>query len=125
MRDWLVTTPRLVRTLVGTLALVVVWLLAPIVAIAVTEVYETIHYPTPTVDDFNLDVAFVLFGVWCVVMLFGSSSVVSLWLSWMSLPREWTPSAGPHCNRCAYDLRGTTSDTCPECGNPVAPRDER
>ena len=25
----------------------------------------------------------------------------------------------PHCSNCGYDLHGTTSPTCPECGHPI------
>ncbi len=27
-------------------------------------------------------------------------------------------SAHPHCGQCWYDLHGTKSETCPECGTP-------
>lgn len=30
--------------------------------------------------------------------------------------RRWRPHAKGQCEHCAYDLRGTSSDRCPECG---------
>ena len=29
------------------------------------------------------------------------------------------------CQQCDYDLRGTDSDTCPECGQPIGPKQQQ
>lgn len=31
----------------------------------------------------------------------------------------------PHCSKCRYSLKGSSSDTCPECGEPIDPELDR
>lgn len=60
----------------------------------------------------------VVFPHWAAVALF---SVVLLWHLWRFVlrtrERRWHRQG--RCSECGYDLRGTPSDRCPECGSVV------
>jgi hypothetical protein len=49
--------------------------------------------------------------------LFIIGLVPTLWLMWRDLP--YPPG---HCQACRYDLRGSRTHRCPECGTPVPER---
>ena len=59
--------------------------------------------------------------VWLVVLVFAIYPVYSLIL--IPIRRESRRRAGL-CVNCAYDMRGCTSDVCPECGTRIPPAPE-
>ena len=58
------------------------------------------------------------FPVWMLAALFISYPATSIVCS---LVRRHRRSRHGLCTRCAYDLTGNTSGTCPECGTKISP----
>lgn len=58
----------------------------------------------------TLDVLYIPLAPWAVV--FGALAGYLWWLQ----RKRILPG---HCRACAYDLRGLTTDRCPECGKPA------
>lgn len=65
----------------------------------------------------------VLFGPLCSLAQFG----IGLWMfvRGRRLVARLAPPDGSVCTHCGYDLRGTGSPRCPECGRLVPPRRTR
>ncbi|MCC6907943.1 MAG: hypothetical protein IT430_08400 [Phycisphaerales bacterium] len=60
-----------------------------------------------------------------------ATSLGCMWLFAGLLPTGWNlaaafdlrpPDGIPRCRKCGYDLRGSTSGRCPECGTDHSPR---
>jgi hypothetical protein len=49
---------------------------------------------------------------WLFFLLFAVPTALFWW-------RDHRRTQPGHCQRCSYDLTGSTSGTCPECGSPV------
>lgn len=77
---------------------------------AVSSARASITSPLAPPTVYTIDVLYIPLVPWLV--LIGATTGVFWWLS-----RRYI--APGHCRRCAYDLRGLTTDRCPECGGPV------
>lgn len=52
--------------------------------------------------------------------------LTSFGLLWWAVDARLRPIRPPHfCRRCGYDLRGTSGELCPECGEKRAPEAQR
>ena len=59
--------------------------------------------------------AVLLIAAMLVLPVLGGAGVMQLW-AWMRRPRPRT------CPSCGYDLTGTTTGVCPECGTTTSPQ---
>lgn len=55
-------------------------------------------------------------SLWGFAILFLALGVAS---GLTRMTREWVRVKGGRCKKCGYDLRGTVSTRCPECGDSV------
>ncbi len=55
--------------------------------------------------------------VWLCLIALAAGVAAALW--WLGRHEPVKVDTRPRCRHCGYDLTGTVSGTCPECGTPV------
>jgi len=94
-----------------------VWIIASVLGV---EAQRTIHYyfqNSPPLSRAELMLPALIRGL----LFAGAATGVGMLchLAVRRLPGATRPAPPGHCESCLYDLKGSGSDVCPECGSPA------